>query len=529
MRALFLFSLAWAATLPAITVTQPSLGTAASEQSCVITRPGTRFAASASQVFFRFLASGVQNNQRLDVEWIAPSGHVASTVPFETLPAAPSLCLLTQLPVGGFAPASQPGRWAVRVMHRGNVIHISNFEILRDANAADFVIRSVTHRGGEADSELSVEGAGFSTSVIVNIAQYNAAGGWQYIHFLFPASATPNNIAVKVPKLSAGEYIVILKDPAGRLSAPARFVIAAAGGYKLPFRPADHWVVTQGPYGGFSHWGRSLHAYDLAPLSGSCVVAMRGGIVTAQDLGYGQTPHLRIFGNYVTVAHEDGEFSHYAHLRTGTFTVKTGQRVEAGQALARVGNSGYSFGVHVHVHVTKSAWISSPSVPFRFEDAPYRAGFRGAVASRNFSPRGDCNQTGAPPVFLSSGATPSVGKRAAPTWTGKVAVADWWHKTLMVPAGSATLSVQLGWEAREKEAERDFDLYLISPSGRQYSPHADRTGYATPSETEETFTIANPEQGVWQISVQGVKGSGELMDFWVSRGINGAAGVRAGL
>ena len=519
MRALpiYISVLASVSAVPGITISQAALGSAASEQSCVVTRPGTHFAASTSQVFFRFLASGVTANHRLDVEWISPSGQIASTVPFETLPAAPSLCLMTQLPVGGFAPAGQPGRWTVRVTSRGTVLQSSTFEIVRDANAAGFVIRSVIHRGGDTDSELLVEGNGFSNSVIVNIAQYNASGGWQYIHFLFPSTATPNTITVKVPKLATGEYIVMLKDAAGRLSAPSRFVIAAIGGYKLPFRPDDNWVVTQGPYGGFSHWGRSLHAYDLAPLNGSCVVAMRGGVVTAEDLGYGQTPNLHIFGNYVTVAHDDGEFSHYAHLRTGTFAVKTGQRVEAGQALARVGNSGYSFGVHVHVHVTKSGWISSPSVPFRFEDAPYRPGFRGAVTSRNFSPRGDCGQSNAPPVFLSSGATPSVGKRAAPLWTGKVAVADWWHKTLLVPHGSGPLSIQLGWEAREKEAERDFDLYLISPSGHQFSPHADRTGYSTPSETEEAFTIARPEAGVWQISVQGVKGNGELMDFWVSR------------
>ena len=522
--------LASVATAGAITVSQPSLGSAASEQSCLITRPGTRFAPSTGQVFFRFLAQSVREGQKLDVEWIGPSGQVASTVPFDTLPAAPSLCLMTQLPVGGFAPGGQPGRWTVRVVSAGAVLHASVFEILPDANAGGFVIRAVTHRGADAGSHLSIDGLGFSTSVIVNIAQYNASGGWTYIHFLFPATASSTNITATVPKLATGEYIVILKDPAGRLSAPARFVIAAVGGYRLPFRPQDNWVVTQGPYGGFSHWGRSLHAYDLAPQSGSCVVAMRAGVVTAQDLGYGQTPHLRIFGNYVTIAHEDGEYSHYAHLRTGTFVVKTGQRVEAGQALARVGNSGHSFGVHVHVHVTKAAWISTPSVPFRFEDAPYRPGFRGPVTSRNVSAHGDCGRNGAPPVFLSSGGTPTVAGRSAiaPTWTGQVAVADWWHKTLVVPRGSATLSVQLGWAAREKEGERDFDLYLISPSGRQYNPHADRTGYATPSETEEAFTIAHPEAGIWQISVQGVRGNGEMMDFWVSRGISGGAKGQGG-
>ena len=504
--------LVWGAAARAVTVGSASLGSAASEQACAITRPGTRFGAAVGQVFFRFVAQGVAAGERLEVEWVSPAGTVASAVPFESLPAAKSLCLLTQLPVGGFAPASQPGRWTVRVASNGFVLAAQAFEIVADASLNAFAVASVVHRGEGAESELVLDGAGFHPSVIVNVAQYQAAGGWQYLHYLFPAKVTDSRITVRVPKLPAGEYIVILKDAAGKLSAPARFVIAAAGGYRLPFRPQDRWVVTQGPYGGFSHWGRSLHAYDLAPVAGSCVVAMRGGVVSAYDLGLGQTPHQRIFGNYITVAHEDGEFSHYAHLRAGSFVAKTGDRVEAGQALARVGTSGYSFGAHVHVHVTKSHWISTPSVPFRFEDAPYRPGFRGAVTSRNGSALGDCSRSATGGALISS--THVGAGMAKPTWSGRVAVADWWHQPMLVARGLRSLSVELGWDG---VAERGFDLYLVSPSGRQYNPHADRTGYAAGA-SQERFTIANPEAGTWRISVQGVKGSGEAMEFWVSRG-----------
>lgn len=497
----------------AASVSQSALGSAASEQACAITRPGTRFSTTTAQVFFRFLVQNLRAGERLSVDWIAPNGQVASTVPFESLPAAPSLCLLTQLPVGGFAPASQPGRWVVRVTANGFVLHTAAFDLAADRALNAFAIAAVTHRSESADSELVLDGNGFHSSVIVNIAQYNASGGWQYLHYLFPTTVTDTRITVRIPKLAASEYIVILKDAAGKLSAPARFVIAAAGGYRLPFRPEDRWVVTQGPYGGFSHWGRSLHAYDLAPVSGSCVVAMRGGTVSAYDLGLGQTPHKRIFGNYVTIAHDDGEFSHYAHLRAGTFVVRTGQRVEAGQALARVGTSGYSFGVHVHVHVTKAHWISTPSVPFRFEDAPYRPGFRGAVTSRNVSALGDCASPNRPSLLSSTGPSrqSQSPSQPQPTWTGNVGVADWWHRPLPVKKGSRALTVQLGWDAG---GERDFDLYLTSPSGRQYSPHADRTGFVA-SASEQGFTIANPEPGVWRVSVQGVRGTGELMPFRV--------------
>lgn len=78
-----------------------------------------------------------------------------------------------------------------------------------------------------------------------------------------------------------------------------------------------------------------------------------------------------------------------------------------------------------------------------------------------------------------------------------------------VKRGTKTLSVQLGWPAG------DFDLYLVSPSGRRYSVYDG--GGVRAGTAEESFTIVNPEPGAWRVSVQGVQGSGELMDFWVLR------------
>ena len=134
------------------------------------------------------------------------------------------------------------------------------------------------------------------------------------------------------------------------------------GGYKLPIAAGEPWVITQGPYGTFSHWGNSLHAYDIAPRSGRCVVAMKAGIAYTHDLGLRQDHRHRSFGNYITIDHGNGEYSHYAHLATGTFVVKNGQHVEQGQALATAGNSGYTLGegggYHVHVSVTRALCAS---------------------------------------------------------------------------------------------------------------------------------------------------------------------------
>jgi hypothetical protein len=279
---------------------------------------------------------------------------------------------------------------------------------------------------------------------------------------------------VRTPKLEPAEYLIVLRNPDGALSLPARFVVSTTGGYRPPTAAGEQWRISQRPYGSYSHWGRSVHAYDFAPLGGQYVVAMRGGTVLAHDLGLGQTPGLRIFGNYITIRHGDGEYSHYAHLRTGSFRVTTGQQVEAGQILAEVGNSGYSFGRHVHVHVTRSESISAMSVPFQFDDRP--------------------TTTVASAVRPAPAPAPT-----RPRWTGQATFAEWWTHLLTVPSGARRLRVQLGWADRGNE----FDLYVISPSGTTYRPE------------QTAVEVARPEAGAWRVSVQAVRDGGSGGSFWV--------------
>ena len=54
------------------------------------------------------------------------------------------------------------------------------------------------------------------------------------------------------------------------------------------------------------------------------------------------------YGNYVLVEHARREFSIVGHLRNGSVRVKKGERVQAGQVIGAIGNSGASGGVHVH-------------------------------------------------------------------------------------------------------------------------------------------------------------------------------------
>lgn len=55
------------------------------------------------------------------------------------------------------------------------------------------------------------------------------------------------------------------------------------------------------------------------------------------------------YGNTVEVRHPDGFTTLYGHL--SGYAVKPGQRVKAGQMIARSGNSGRSTGAHLHFEV----------------------------------------------------------------------------------------------------------------------------------------------------------------------------------
>jgi hypothetical protein len=313
---------------------------------------------------------------------------------------------------------------------------------------------------------------------------------------LIPEDSAADRMKVRLPAMAPAEYLVIVRNPDGRQSAPVRFLVSSPAEYKLPTPAGVPWVITQGPYGGFSHFGRSRHAWDLAPAGGACLVAMRAGTAFTFDLGLRQTPHRRIFGNYITIQHDDGEFSHYAHLQTGAFRVKNGERVRQGQPLALAGNSGYTFGQgggrHVHVHVTKSMKISSQSVPFRFADLePQDARARYVTVRSGNAVVGDCARVA-----------------DAVTYNGSVAVTEVWSQLMEVPKGTRSLAVELVDGTRGQA----LDLSVTSPSGRHYSRHTDASALR---EDGARLRIDDPEPGHWRLLVRGMRGNGERLDFTV--------------
>ena len=99
-------------------------------------------------------------------------------------------------------------------------------------------------------------------------------------------------------------------------------------------------------------WGRNHNGVDLTGSIGTTVVAARSGTVVHVSNGCHPTSSWSCgggFGNYITVTHDAGLATIYAHMFS--VAVGSGQQVAAGQAVGAVGNSGNSYGPHLHFEV----------------------------------------------------------------------------------------------------------------------------------------------------------------------------------
>ncbi|MBQ9965076.1 MAG: peptidoglycan DD-metalloendopeptidase family protein [Clostridia bacterium] len=102
-----------------------------------------------------------------------------------------------------------------------------------------------------------------------------------------------------------------------------------------------------------SRWGSFHGAIDIANGSthGKPIIASDGGtVIEAQYHGS--------WGYYVLIDHGNGFKTRYAHC--SKLEVEAGDKVAQGQYIAKVGNTGYSFGSHLHFEVIKNGVLVNP-------------------------------------------------------------------------------------------------------------------------------------------------------------------------
>ncbi|HEY0358189.1 MAG TPA: M23 family metallopeptidase [Mycobacteriales bacterium] len=124
---------------------------------------------------------------------------------------------------------------------------------------------------------------------------------------------------------SSGTSFAAALDSA--VNAGASFVKPLAGRVTSEFGP---------------RWGTMHKGLDLAAAAGSPIRAVTGGTVRRADWNGG-------YGNAVVIDHGNGLSTLYGHA--ASLNVKPGQRVNAGDIIAKEGSTGDSTGPHLHFEV----------------------------------------------------------------------------------------------------------------------------------------------------------------------------------
>ncbi|HEU5104682.1 MAG TPA: peptidoglycan DD-metalloendopeptidase family protein [Solirubrobacterales bacterium] len=144
------------------------------------------------------------------------------------------------------------------------------------------------------------------------------------------------------------------EDVAADLRAQIAAEIAeATGGYPLPAGPLPSasaagfiWPIEGTVTSGFGYrWGRMHEGVDIAAAEGTPIRAAADGTVILMQSEYESGG----YGNYTCIDHGGGLSTCYAHQ--SSFATSVGSQVSQGDLIGYVGNTGHSYGAHLHFEV----------------------------------------------------------------------------------------------------------------------------------------------------------------------------------
>ncbi len=118
-------------------------------------------------------------------------------------------------------------------------------------------------------------------------------------------------------------------------------------------------VYISSPYGMRTHpitGEYKLHTgtdFCAAGINGKTVYAVKDGVVI-------YAAKHKAYGNFVIIDHGKGVSSCYAHMQDGSMKVAVGDKVQQGQPIGKVGDTGYSTAPHLHFEIRVDGKTTNP-------------------------------------------------------------------------------------------------------------------------------------------------------------------------
>ena len=145
-------------------------------------------------------------------------------------------------------------------------------------------------------------------------------------------------------------YSTVVKEPVDAVYVVGTKKASKVGSGSFAW-PVPGVRTISSPYG--YRWGRLHRGIDISTsgIYGRTVVAADSGTVTVKRSATG-------YGLHIIISHGNSYSTCYAHL--SAVSVKSGDVVAKGQAIAKVGNSGSSTGPHLHFEIRKNNVAGNP-------------------------------------------------------------------------------------------------------------------------------------------------------------------------